>query len=360
MSQQNDSEQMDFFGTPEEEPQSKMWATPRVSDVAAGRTLNEKGQRTSKSSSHVFGANLSDQVVSTSSQAGSRAKTSRLLETKKVSKPKGPGYGQSSAELLGRFDPITRSLKTSQLSFLETTGDGFSEFCGTFPRSGMMRSGTVFQLPNLALTITEIGSGSLPTPTVMDATLMTKGKGKAKGRHSVQLSHLANSGALTHKDPFAEQDRLRSLGLLSNAERLEMWPTPRVFSAMAARITEKTCRWNRGPGANLEEEVARRMFPTPTVQDSNKATKKWREDHQNNLTAAAFNPRPFPTPTSRDYKGGYNTKSLTRQDGKSRAMDLLPNAVLDGKGTETASGSLNPQFCEWLMGYPLNYTCLED
>jgi DNA (cytosine-5)-methyltransferase 1 len=39
-----------------------MWATPRTSDVKSGRTLNEKGQRISKSSDLVFGANLADQV----------------------------------------------------------------------------------------------------------------------------------------------------------------------------------------------------------------------------------------------------------------------------------------------------------
>jgi hypothetical protein len=104
-----------------------------------------------------------------------------------------------------------------------------------------------------------------------------------------------------------------------------------------------------------------KMWPTPTVQDSNKATKKWREDHQNNLTAAAFNPeKMFPTATARDYKGGYKTESLTRKDGKSRTMDALPNAVLDGKGTETVKGQLNAEWVTWLMGYPPNYLTLEE
>jgi hypothetical protein len=40
----------------------RLWATPRTSDIASGRTLNEKGQRTSKSSNLTFGANLADQV----------------------------------------------------------------------------------------------------------------------------------------------------------------------------------------------------------------------------------------------------------------------------------------------------------
>jgi len=86
------------------------------------------------------------------------------------------------------------------------------------------------------------------------------------------------------------------------------------------------------------------MWPTPTVQDSNKATKRWREDRQNNLTAAVFH---FPTPTARDHKGGYRTESLIRKDGKSRAMDALPNAILDGQGVETQNGGqLNPNWVE--------------
>jgi hypothetical protein len=41
----------------------KMWATPRTSDVTSGRTLNEKGQRISKTNPNlVFGANLADQI----------------------------------------------------------------------------------------------------------------------------------------------------------------------------------------------------------------------------------------------------------------------------------------------------------
>ena len=101
-------------------------------------------------------------------------------------------------------------------------------------------------------------------------------------------------------------------------------------------------------------------WPTPTCQDANKATKKYRENHQNNLTAMVFNPhKMFPTPTSRDYKGGYRTESLFRKDGKSRALDTLPNAVLDGKGTETVIGHLNPTWVEWLMGWPQGWTDLK-
>jgi hypothetical protein len=110
----------------------------------------------------------------------------------------------------------------------------------------------------------------------------------------------------------------------------------------------------------LTDATVSGSWPTPTVQDSNKATKRWRENFQNNLTAAVFNPgRMFPTPTARDYKGGYKTESLIRKDGKNRAMDALPNAVLDGAGVETASGHLNPQWVEWLMGFPIEWTACD-
>lgn len=98
-------------------------------------------------------------------QADSPAKTFRQQDNKQELREKDQAYGQSAPEYLGKFDPVTRSLKTSQISFLETKGNGLSEFCGTFPRSGMMRNGTVFQLPRLVRHTNEIECGLWPTPT---------------------------------------------------------------------------------------------------------------------------------------------------------------------------------------------------
>ena len=104
--------------------------------------------------------------------------------------------------------------------------------------------------------------------------------------------------------------------------------------------------------------TAVKKWPTPTVQDGNKATKKMRENHQNNLTAVVFSQEAFPTPTTRDWKGGYNDASLTRSDGKSRRFDALPNAVIGGVGTDIVPGHLNPDWVEWLMGVPTGWTDL--
>jgi hypothetical protein len=40
-------------------------------------------------------------------------------------------------------------------------------------------------------------------------------------------------------------------------------------------------------------------------------------------------------------------------------MDALPNALLDGAGTETQDGTLNADWVEWLMGWPIGWTKLE-
>ena len=98
------------------------------------------------------------------------------------------GYGQSAPVCLGTFDPHTPSLKTSQTCLMEGGGIGLSEFYGTFPRSGMMRSGTVYQLPRLAPTITEIGSGLWHTPKASDYKSVTSNMDYHRKRTDKELS----------------------------------------------------------------------------------------------------------------------------------------------------------------------------
>ena len=111
------------------------------------------------------------------------------------------------------------------------------------------------------------------------------------------------------------------------------------------------------PRPHLTEEIdsglSEQMWPTPTVQDSHKATKKWREDHQNNLTAAVFNPEKlWPTPSASNAKGAVRNRFM----GSKTYRSNLDEAVR----THKYDGQLNPQWVEWLMGYPEGWTDLED
>ena len=60
----------------------------------------------------------------------------------------------------------------------------------------------------------------------------------------------------------------------------------------------------------------------------------------------------WPTPTARDGKGASGHKSLAR-----RMADLTYRAQIVSGVT---SGSLNPTWVEWLMGFPSGWTNLED
>lgn len=73
-------------------------------------------------------------------------------------------FGRSTPVLLASFDPDGLLWRTSQLCL-----DGALEpFSGTWPRSGMTRSGIAYRLQPSAPLTDVTGSGLLPTPTARD------------------------------------------------------------------------------------------------------------------------------------------------------------------------------------------------
>jgi hypothetical protein len=114
--------------------------------------------------------------------------------------------------------------------------------------------------------------------------------------------------------------RVQKRGYEAKLEQaVAMWPTPRACTAMAAenihnRVNDKF--------PNLETVVARTMWPTPNASDNR----------------------------DRGHKG---MPAIKRRMEKGKQLNL--SMVV----SET-SGSLNPQWVEWLMGYPEGWTDLED
>lgn len=76
-------------------------------------------------------------------------------------------YGRSSLESSAKYDHDSHSLRTYQGFFQLTEGEPSTEFLATFPRSGMIVSGTLYQLAPLVRITNEIGFGLLPTPDTM-------------------------------------------------------------------------------------------------------------------------------------------------------------------------------------------------
>jgi hypothetical protein len=195
----------------------------------------------------------------------------------------------------------------------------------------------------------------LPTPS---ATQYGSNQGGAAGRTG-KVRHSLESMAKHDlwPTPRANDAEKRGNFDITNPKNglpaaARLWPTPTAAQGGGERSGDR-----KGTG-NLNYMVRKNLFPTPTVQDSNKATKKMRDNHQNNLTAVVFDQEHFPTPTARDWKGGYTEASLTRKDGKSRRFDALPNAAIGGVGTDIKAGHLNPNWVEWLMGVPTGWTDL--
>ena len=84
-----------------------------------------------------------------------------------------------------------------------------------------------------------------------------------------------------------------------------------------------------------------------TLETSKRHLKEGRQIH---LAQAVRMPGQFPTPSSRDWKGGASAESLEAR-GKS-PNNTLPDQI------ERQGGQLNPTWVEWLMGYPLGWTDL--
>jgi hypothetical protein len=97
-----------------------------------------------------------------------------------------------------------------------------------------------------------------------------------------------------------------------------LWPTPTASLAdKGGRVTPSK---SREGGTLIEALSARTMWPTPCASASK----------------------------------GSSPAALTRKSGRSRASDRIDHAVMASDG-----GQLNPEWVEWLMGWPIGHTALE-
>jgi hypothetical protein len=187
------------------------------------------------------------------------------------------------------------------------------------------------------------------------------------------------------------------------------WPTPRNCSAMAATITPESA-WNPKRFPNLETVVGQRMWPTPTAVtrpmegnvrlyrakvDAGEMTEQEAEAilGKSVWEAQGKLPAMWPTPISssgmaediktvkdrldngQKYKSRlveavaiYPTPTHGKMAGGTGAFNKVQALYSDGKISDEErksmqagnGGKLNPTWVEWLMGFPLGWTDLED
>jgi hypothetical protein len=226
----------------------------------------------------------------------SLARTSASPETAPDWTASGQGYGPKWLGSLGKYDHATHTLKTAQLSLL-----GASTECSpTLPRWGLMLDGELYPQPMLAPRTAESESGSWATPTA------SMGK-KARGN-----------------------------------------PLKNAMDTIA-----------RGFSLSLPEQVAWRIEkekstrPTPKANDAEKRGNFDITNPRNGLPAAV---RQWPTATATAYKGWSPNHNRASTDDR---LDYSVERESFQPGQQTPPMRLNPDWVEWLMGWPIGHTALK-
>ena len=109
--------------------------------------------------------------------------------------------------------------------------------------------------------------------------------------------------------------------------------------------------------AHHTKESESTFWLTPVVQDSKHSGTNPGPNGQRGLLVNQVN---WPTPSTRDYKGGISPERTHQKllEGKRAHMGALDNRVAYQAWTETGKkgGHLNPNWVEWLMGVPTGWT----
>jgi hypothetical protein len=169
------------------------------------------------------------------SAEASHAKTLASQEKAQALKANVVDYGLNTPELLASFDHDTSSWRTSQHCLVE----GLTEFSERWPRSGMMQSGTAYQLQPLAPLTDATECGLWRTPQASDGQ---------RGTYATQKSmdsHLAKG---------------KQLSLPNQVKHIHLWPTPKANDAKKGVNFDMTNNRNGLP-------AAAKMYPTPCARD---------------------------------------------------------------------------------------------
>jgi hypothetical protein len=132
------------------------------------------------------------------------------------------------------------------------------------------------------------------------------------------------------------------------------WASTKCFLTWKDKVTPAgRLLFQLAPSTPRTDEIGFGWLPTPTVQDGGKATKKWRETRQNNLTALVFNPHKLiPTHAAADSKGAPKNRFMGSPTYKANLSEAI-------RFSESSQTQINPQFLEQLMGFPVGWTELK-
>lgn len=266
------------------------------------------------------------------------ARTSAPPEKGPASRENAPDYGKKWPGLFATFDRSLSSWKTVQYSLFEDS----AEFSETWPRSGMTRNGNAYLRQKSAHPICATASGLWPTPTVF-------GNNNKKGASEKSGDGLATAVKRIPTPTASDAIRKGNFGRGESNPTLagyaNRWPTPSSSDATrSGTITENMTGQSLAQAVNTIERVPTPTASMMTIQDMEQA--KYHSSKRPEYKTLHPGPiQQFPTPNTIDAKGG----TRRAQDGKKKQTQLC----------HTVGGQLNPNWVEWLMGWPIGWTALE-
>lgn len=210
----------------------------------------------------------------------------------------------------------------------------------------MTLSGIASALATSELRIAAIESGSSegestswPTPRAID------GRGAQSGTSDETLIRRAQT----------RSGDSRNLPEMVQSRERDLWPTPLGTDAKGGR------RSSHGRPDGLQSAISERTWPTPKASPSGPDFARAGRDGSggDDLATAVVDrpsdhPKLWPTPRASEWKGVGPLGSKS-QDYR-LAKGYLDATVQDA---EQRTGALNPDWVEWLMGFPIGWTNLE-
>jgi len=256
-------------------------------------------------------------------------------------------YGHGSETPLANYDQSTQSWRMSE--DISLWGDYKS--LENLPKSGMTRSGVLYQQLEWVRPIDETELLSWPTPTAVTRPMegnVRMYRAKIKAGEMTE----AEAEAILGKSVWEAQGKV-----------LAMWPTPTTQEVEHpnAELTPTGRRKskNNKTSHSLGLADAVQMWPTPvssssmaedisTVQERLRNGKPYKSRL---IEAVAI----WPTPTASSWGNEGSQKMLDRRIESGDITEDQKRRMTAGNG-----GKLNPMWVEWLMGFPLGWTDLKD
>ena len=231
------------------------------------------------------------------------ARTSVPQEKERGSTESGAVCGATWQESSVKFDPDSSSWKTHLCLWEED----LPESSVTLPKWGMMRDGVCWERTTLALPIRGTESGSWPSPRTSGIC------GGSGSREMIQAKVLDGD--------LSEETAVMMLGV-------KLWPTPAARDGKGSNSREH-CETN-GTGRKHMDQLPNAVA-FPDLRNPAQESKMW--------------------PTPRCF--------MHKDAGYDRGKANLGEVVAGKEGAtkdRPITGQLNPNWVEWLMGWPIGWT----